>query len=112
MRFNSCRSLVTSIVSTCVVVVSASGEQTQESLVTSEVAVFEIEVVAEGLEIPWTMAILPDGTALVGKREAGRLHRLDLTTGSIFPIDGLPALYFLIRYILIQHLQVLVDFQY
>lgn len=32
-----------------------------------------MDVAAEGLEVPWGLAFLPDGTAVVGERETGRL---------------------------------------
>ena len=34
------------------------------------------DVVATGMQIPWGMAFLPDGTALVGERGTARLYRL------------------------------------
>ncbi len=61
--------------------------------VVSELESFRVEVVAEGLRIPWTLKFLPDGRALVGEREAGRLSLLDLQSGQRQPIEGLPSMF-------------------
>jgi glucose/arabinose dehydrogenase len=47
----------------------------------------EIEPVVTGLEEPWGLAFLPDGTFLVTER-AGRLLRV--SDGAATPVDGLP----------------------
>ena len=38
--------------------------------------------VADGLDTPWGVARLPDGTLLVGSRDTGRILRLDPATGA------------------------------
>ena len=38
-------------------------------------------VLARGLSIPWGLAFLPDGDALVGERGSGRVHRVDRRGG-------------------------------
>lgn len=50
-----------------------------------------IETLASGLGVPWGMAILPDHTLLISQRE-GRLSQLNLNTGTLTEITGLPAI--------------------
>jgi glucose/arabinose dehydrogenase len=61
-----------------------------ETILPSEAATISLEVLASDLEIPWSLAFLPDGSALVGEREVGRLSRFDFTTGVRTEIFGLP----------------------
>ncbi|WP_417545900.1 PQQ-dependent sugar dehydrogenase [Marinobacter sp.] len=58
---------------------------------TSEDAQFRLETVAEGLEHPWGLTFLPDGSMLVTER-AGRLRVIQ--NGKLLPqaVRGLPAL--------------------
>ncbi|MBQ0746863.1 MAG: PQQ-dependent sugar dehydrogenase [Marinobacter sp.] len=57
---------------------------------TSEDAQFRLETVADGLEHPWGLAFLPDGSMLVTER-AGRLRVIQ--NGKLLPqaVRGLPA---------------------
>jgi len=50
---------------------------------------YEIEVMADGLGVPWGMAFLPNGDMLIAERE-GKLKRLD-AEGELHSIEGLPA---------------------
>ena len=50
----------------------------------------DVEVIAEGLEIPWEIAFLPDGDFLVTERP-GRLLRIDGETREVIPIEGVAA---------------------
>jgi aldose sugar dehydrogenase len=58
----------------------------------SEAAVFNIETVAKGFEVPWSMEFLPDGSALVSDRKTGHLQRLNIETGELIKISGLPKI--------------------
>jgi glucose/arabinose dehydrogenase len=60
--------------------------------VTSEAASFRIETIATGLKVPWAMSFLPDGRALVVERDAGRLHLLDISSGELTAVTGLPQM--------------------
>ena len=51
----------------------------------------KIETVASGLGVPWGMALLPNNTLLITQRE-GKLSQLDLNSGEIVSISGLPAI--------------------
>lgn len=55
----------------------------------SEEHTFEIEWVAEGFDVPWSMAFLPDGRMLVTER-GGRLRLIDRTGLRPEMIGGLP----------------------
>ncbi len=64
--------------------------QAQERF-SSDLADFRLVTVAEGLEHPWSLAFLPDGSMLVTERE-GRLRRIK--DGQLLPepVKGLPEL--------------------
>tara|TARA_R110002049_G_scaffold216652_2_gene388076 strand:- start:734 stop:1837 length:1104 start_codon:yes stop_codon:yes gene_type:complete len=49
------------------------------------------ETLATGLGVPWGMAVMPDNTLLISQREA-KLSLLDLNSGSLSDITGLPAI--------------------
>ncbi|MFI5243283.1 MAG: PQQ-dependent sugar dehydrogenase, partial [Gemmatimonadales bacterium] len=51
---------------------------------------FDAEVVARGLRVPVSVAFLPNGRALVAERPVGRLSYVDLASGALVPIDGVP----------------------
>ncbi|MCA1780116.1 MAG: PQQ-dependent sugar dehydrogenase [Xanthomonadaceae bacterium] len=53
---------------------------------------YKIEAIAEGLEHPWSIAWLPDGTALVTERP-GRLRMIRDGRLLAAPIDGVPAVH-------------------
>ena len=73
--------------------VVAETAKTVETAIKSELETFDVNIVAKGLIIPWSMTMLPDGSALVGEREVGLLKRLNLDSGEITPIEGLPDMF-------------------
>ncbi len=62
----------------------------EPSAVQSEEVAFRVEEVAEGLQIPWAIAFLPDGRALVTERNAGRIVVVDIDSGGWTPTTGGP----------------------
>jgi glucose/arabinose dehydrogenase len=56
-------------------------------------ATFEVEIVADSLRIPVSIAFLPDGRALVGERAGGRITLVDLATGRKSPVSGLSGVH-------------------
>lgn len=70
---------------------SASGSATSEA--PSEAAGegdLVVEVVAEGLDVPWEIRFLPDGAILVTER-AGRILRVDPASGAVDVLGTLPV---------------------
>jgi glucose/arabinose dehydrogenase len=59
----------------------------------TERARVRLEVVADSLRVPSAIAFLPDGSALVAERAAGRVSVLDLGTGRRTAVEGLPPVY-------------------
>ena len=74
----------------CVVALGAGAEPAVVAeRVVSEQAMFRVVRVATGLANPWSIAFLPDGGALVSERP-GALLRLDVETGNLQDLDGVP----------------------
>ena len=65
----------------------AFPEQTRAPFTPSNVAL-NVETIAEGLEFPWGMAVLPDGRFLVTEK-AGQMHIISQGQLSA-PVEGLP----------------------
>lgn len=63
--------------------------QMPEGTVKSEQADFKVETVAGGLDTPWSLAFLPDGTYLVTERDGKLLHIAK--DGTKTEIAGLPS---------------------
>ena len=51
-----------------------------------------VETIASGLEHPWSVALLPDGSFLVTERP-GRLRRIDANGSISPPIAGVPKVF-------------------
>jgi glucose/arabinose dehydrogenase len=62
-----------------------------EEIYSSDRANFRLETVAQGLEHPWSLAFLPDGSQLVTER-AGRLRLIENGELQPEPIPGVPDL--------------------
>ena len=54
---------------------------------------YRLETWAGGLELPWSIAFLPDGTALLTELP-GKLRRIDAAGRPGLPIENVPAVYF------------------
>ncbi|MBC2603614.1 PQQ-dependent sugar dehydrogenase [Puniceicoccus vermicola] len=58
----------------------------------SDLHQFRMDVVAEDLELPWSMAFLPDGRWLIAER-GGVLMVMDPSSGERLEIEGIPEVY-------------------
>ncbi len=56
-------------------------------------ASFRAEIVGTGLQRPVALSFLPDGRLLVADRPTGQLRLLDVTTGALTPVDGVPPVH-------------------
>lgn len=72
----------------------AQAQNAGESfLIDSSAGLLRVTTIARGLQNPWSVAMLPDGRALVTERP-GRLRYVDLSTGTVSAaITGLPTMW-------------------
>lgn len=54
---------------------------------------FRLDTWAKGLDLPWSLAFLPDGSALVTEL-GGKLLRIDESGSLVGPVANVPAVYF------------------
>lgn len=79
--------IATALALTGIAAISHGATQT----FSSDNATFRLETVAEGLQHPWALAFLPDGSQLVTERN-GQLRRIRDGKLQNAPIEGLPEL--------------------
>lgn len=79
--------IATALALTGIAAISHGATQTFDS----DHATLRLETVAEGLQHPWALAFLPDGSQLVTERN-GQLRRIRDGKLQDTPIDGLPEL--------------------
>jgi len=69
-----------------------SGPEVAPALFESQGVRYRVEVVvAKGLEEPSAMTFLPDGRALVVERKSARVGLLDVKTGALTQVTGVPV---------------------
>ena len=70
-----------------------SGPVTAEQAGSDGSVRYQLQVIADGLELPWSVTRLDDGQALVTER-VGRLQLLQLENGEYVEIDGVPEVHY------------------
>lgn len=63
--------------------------ETYPKIISTQTGPVKLSVVASNLSVPWGIALLPDGSALLTERP-GRLLQLDLGSGKTTPVAGVP----------------------
>ncbi len=63
---------------------------TPDQVISSQEESFAIQVIAEELEHPWALAFLPGGDEALITERPGRLSRVDLQSGEITQLGGVP----------------------
>ncbi|MEX2643930.1 MAG: PQQ-dependent sugar dehydrogenase [Acetobacterales bacterium] len=71
---------------------SMAQSRAQSRTVETQSGPVRIDIVADGLEHPWAVALLPDGRKLVTERP-GRLRLIDGEGGVSAPLSGVPKVY-------------------
>ncbi|AOW94166.1 glucose sorbosone dehydrogenase [Rhodococcus sp. WMMA185] len=66
-----------------------SDGNSQASSTTGAAAVADPTVIAEDLEVPWGIAFLPDGTALIAERNSGKILQLQ-ANGEVSDVGTVP----------------------
>ena len=88
----SCRQPIYASAALLAICIIATGitSALADVVVDSEDATFRVEQVAAGLQVPWAMAFLPDGRALVSERSAGHISLVDIASGESTVLSGNP----------------------
>jgi aldose sugar dehydrogenase len=68
-----------------------SCQEKKEWIVESEEGKLKIEMVTDGITIPFAMAFLPNGKMIVSDRPVGKMILVDPTDGSQTNVKGVPA---------------------
>lgn len=63
----------------------------QQSGAAASVVPGEVTELATGLDMPWGLAFLPDGSALVAGRDSGRIHHVPAEGGRAEPVGEVPG---------------------
>ena len=69
---------------------SASAEPVPTASVTPTISAGTVTTIATGINVPWGLAFLPNGDALVNERQTGRVLRISSGGRSIDPVITLP----------------------
>ncbi len=54
---------------------------------------FQVETVTTGVDYPWGLEFLPDGTLVATERDAGRVVLVDRNDGTVTSVDGTPTVF-------------------
>ena len=72
---------------------SGAANAAAPDTVQSQAARFTVEAISQGLEAPVALTVLPDGRGLLAQRAIGSFGYVDLESGGVQPIQGLPPVH-------------------